>query len=164
MRPYAVWKAAKYLVAKSELYKDLNIQINASWLSEPLGSNTSLKTFIQDNSSVISDKIGPNDSCDDDTHFNNNMMEKDESTVESDVYSDPEDENNTLHAGAIEQDTLLEQQNATVPSSNNILDADCEGIEFAPGEGQKPVSLFYEDNAEYLSFPTIFCGQTRSTR
>ena len=27
---------------------------------------------------------------------------------------------------------------------------------FAPGEGQVPLSVFNDDNAEYLSFPTIF--------
>ena len=32
---------------------------------------------------------------------------------------------------------------------------------FAPGEGQKPLGIFKDPNAEYLSFPTIFCGETR---
>ena len=32
---------------------------------------------------------------------------------------------------------------------------------FAPGEGQKPLCIFKDPNAEYLSFPTIFCGKTR---
>ena len=32
---------------------------------------------------------------------------------------------------------------------------------FAPGEGQRPLSLYYDEDAEYLSFPTIFCGQRR---
>jgi hypothetical protein len=29
---------------------------------------------------------------------------------------------------------------------------------FAPGEGLKPVGLYSDPDAEYLSFPTIFCG------
>ncbi|XP_062614791.1 uncharacterized protein LOC134276564 [Saccostrea cucullata] len=32
---------------------------------------------------------------------------------------------------------------------------------FAPGENQKPISLFTDKDAEYLCFPTIFCGQRR---
>ena len=32
---------------------------------------------------------------------------------------------------------------------------------FAPGEGQKPVGLYSDPDADYLSFPTIFCGQKR---
>ena len=35
---------------------------------------------------------------------------------------------------------------------------------FAPGEGQHPLSLYQDKDAEYLSFPTIFCGQTRPSR
>ena len=31
---------------------------------------------------------------------------------------------------------------------------------FAPGEGQHPLSLFQDKEAEYLCFPTIFCDQT----
>ncbi|XP_062599574.1 uncharacterized protein LOC134261132 [Saccostrea cucullata] len=32
---------------------------------------------------------------------------------------------------------------------------------FAPGEGQRPLSLYQDQTAEYLSFPTIFCGKGR---
>ncbi|XP_062570615.1 uncharacterized protein LOC134232646, partial [Saccostrea cucullata] len=32
---------------------------------------------------------------------------------------------------------------------------------FAPGENQKPISLFTDKDAEYLCFPTIFCGHRR---
>ena len=34
-------------------------------------------------------------------------------------------------------------------------------ISVAPSEGQRPVSLFKDKNAEYLAFPTLFCGQKR---
>lgn len=36
-----------------------------------------------------------------------------------------------------------------------------EAIKFAPGEGQKPISLLLDRNAEALSFPSIFCGVKR---
>ena len=32
---------------------------------------------------------------------------------------------------------------------------------FAPGEGQQHLSIFQDLNAEYFSFPSIFCEQTR---
>lgn len=32
---------------------------------------------------------------------------------------------------------------------------------FAPGEGQIPLSLYNDPDAEFLSFPTIYCGQRR---
>ena len=34
-------------------------------------------------------------------------------------------------------------------------------LTFALGEGQVPVSVFKDENAEYLAFPTIFFGQKR---
>ena len=35
---------------------------------------------------------------------------------------------------------------------------------FAPGEGQHHLSLYQDKDAEYLCFPTIFCGQTPPNR
>ena len=32
---------------------------------------------------------------------------------------------------------------------------------FAPGEGQRPISLYSDPDAEYLAFPRIYCGQKR---
>ena len=32
---------------------------------------------------------------------------------------------------------------------------------FAPGEGQHPLSLYQDTDAEYLCFPSLFCGQRR---
>ncbi|KAJ8049125.1 hypothetical protein HOLleu_01729 [Holothuria leucospilota] len=34
-------------------------------------------------------------------------------------------------------------------------------LTFAPGENQQPLSLLQDDDAEYLAFPSIFCGQRR---
>ena len=34
-------------------------------------------------------------------------------------------------------------------------------LSFAPGEGQHPLNLFQDADAEYLSFPTIYCGERR---
>ena len=34
-----------------------------------------------------------------------------------------------------------------------------KGFIFAPGQGKLPKSIFCDDDAEYLAFPTIFCGQ-----
>ena len=41
-------------------------------------------------------------------------------------------------------------------------DADTNKVyTFAPGENQKPLSLYEDKDAEYLCFPTIFCGERR---
>ena len=82
----------------------------------------------------------------------NNMspaMEEDDkcnSDSDEDKYSEV-DVNEPLH----NLDTLL---------GENDFDNNKEYV-FAPGEGQTPLSIFQDNNAEYLSFPSIFCGQTR---
>ena len=41
------------------------------------------------------------------------------------------------------------------------IDNKCDKVfAFAPGEGQHPLSLYNDKDAEYLCFPSIFCGQT----
>ena len=47
--------------------------------------------------------------------------------------------------------TLLDEQTV---DKNEILSV-------APGEGQRPLSIFKDPNSEYLAFPTLFCGQKR---
>ena len=34
---------------------------------------------------------------------------------------------------------------------------------FAPGEGQRPINLLQDKDAEYLSFPTMYCGERMNT-
>lgn len=48
-------------------------------------------------------------------------------------------------------DTLLDDAKYDI---SNVL-------EFAPGERQRPLGLLQDPDAEYLAFPTIFCGQRR---
>ena len=54
---------------------------------------------------------------------------------------------------AANMDTMVDDANIK-NKSNNIL-------KIAPGEGQHPLSLYQGTDAEYLCFPTIFCGQRR---
>ena len=64
---------------------------------------------------------------------------------ESDTFSEVDDAEN------IPVITLLDDQTF---DKNKI-------VSVAPGEGQKPLSIFRDPNSEYLAFPTIFCGQKR---
>ena len=50
-------------------------------------------------------------------------------------------------------DTLLQEPDIN-ESGDNI-------ISFAPGEGNKPLGIFMDRDSEFLSFPTIFCGERR---
>ena len=62
---------------------------------------------------------------------------------ESDNFSEVEDEAPLM--------TFLDNQTY---DKNAILSV-------APGEGQRPLSIFKDPDSEYLSFPTLFCGQKR---
>ena len=53
-------------------------------------------------------------------------------------------------------DTLVDDENL-----ENKYD---KVITFAPGEGQHPLSLYHDIEAEDLCFPTIFCGQRRPSK
>ena len=54
-------------------------------------------------------------------------------------------------------DTLLDE----ISDESDVINSGDKEYIFAPGEGQRPLSLYRDDDAEYLSFPTIFCGQKR---
>ena len=67
------------------------------------------------------------------------------SDSESDVFSEIDDDNKTPIT------TLLDEQTF---DKNEVLSV-------APGEGQRPLGIFKDPDAEYLAFPTLFCGQKR---
>ncbi|CAC5400691.1 unnamed protein product [Mytilus coruscus] len=132
VRPFAVICALHYLMRTSDLYKSSGIEINEDWITEIAKINEE-ETQNEKNSTEQEDNQDQNDSEDDSDHF-------------SEV-----DENET-HVG--NTDTLLDH----IPDDNPLCDT---GLTFAPGEGQRPISLYSDPDAEYLSFPTIFCGQRR---
>ena len=64
-----------------------------------------------------------------------------------------------------DQDEEEDDEPINAPSTNTMLhDKDIDPtnttLTFTPGEGKRPV--FHEPLAEYLCFPTIFCGQQRA--
>ena len=138
--PLAVWKAVDYLVKNSPLYEQLNTQINTNWLNSGIDWKSELSNFIapDDETNSHSGLIDASSSSD----------ENSDNPDESERYSDPDNGNDqdTLHAGFIEQDTMLHQDDIRVPNITSF-DKDITEINFAPGEGQKPISLFYDDNA-----------------
>ena len=56
---------------------------------------------------------------------------------------------------AIHRDTLLHEEDIPHADPKSFP---CE-LNFAPGEGHIPMSIFQDADVEYLAFPTIFCGQ-----
>ena len=52
----------------------------------------------------------------------------------------------------------------TLVDDENLENKYDKVITFAPGEGQHPLSLYHDADAEYLCYPTIFCGQRRPSK
>ncbi|MCG7875518.1 MAG: AAA family ATPase [Candidatus Thiodiazotropha endolucinida] len=72
----------------------------------------------------------------------------------------------TSHVEEIYDSDAEEITQENVGNIDTLLDdADIENrnstFTFAPGEGQRPLSIFQDKDSEYLCFPTIFCGQRR---
>ena len=70
-----------------------------------------------------------------------------------------EENEDNLETCAIDMDTMIDDYDPIIPQCNEPLVP--EELTFAPGEGQVPLSVFQDENAEYLAFPTIYCGQKR---
>ena len=70
-----------------------------------------------------------------------------------------EEDDGNLETCVIDMDTMLDDYEPIIPQLDEPLIP--QELTFAPGEGQIPVSMFKDKNAEYLAFPTIFCGQKR---
>ena len=88
-------------------------------------------------------------------HKQNPTLEAKDSKATDDFDSDHFSEVDTYEqVGNV--DTLVDDENL-----ENKYD---KVITFAPGEGQHPLSLYHDEDAEYLCFPTIFCGQRRPSK
>ena len=93
-----------------------------------------------------------------------NISINDEWNTENKIVSDTEDERNNESSGD-ESDTFSEvgdDQNVPLMTLLDEQSVDRNAVlSVAPGEGQRPLSIFKDPNAEYLAFPTLFCGQKR---
>ena len=145
IRPNKVVKALQWLLSNSDLYKEAGITIDPSW-EQTINDDHSPETiaFVNNpgskhctNEEMALDDNNGNDvkSGDDEDAGMQNFLEADEQEV-----------------ACGNMDTLLDNADA---NSDSVFVV-------APGEGQTPLSIFQDKNAEYLAFPTIFCGQTRT--
>ena len=139
IRPVRVIQIAQWLIHTGELYKQENIKINAQWLEEFENSH-------------IHENIGTentSESDDSDLHLEGNNLNEDNSRENGVEVDDSQ-----LIAGVT--DTML--------TSPNFMDnSECERVlNVAPGEGNKPLSIFKDKYCEELAYPNIFCGQRRA--
>jgi hypothetical protein len=135
VRPHAIITALHWLLRNGPVFQDAQIQIDETWL----------ETMMRDQHTVeqLFTEFVNTGSTDADCNVDDN-----ENATDSDHYSEV-DETERPQGN---MDTMLDE--AEYDNS--------QVLEIAPGEGRKPLSLFQDPDAEYMAFPTIFCGQRRA--
>ena len=158
VRPTAVLSALHWLMSGSELYKNSGVQIDSSWA----------ESVTSDSREIIREFLSPNAnfSASADVEDENQQTPQNNGDTSAVENTTPEDKNSTEGTG-YESDNFSEIDSAenVTGNSDTLLDDDSLNTDrsytFAPGEGQHPLSLYTDHDAESLSFPTIFCGQKR---
>ena len=169
IRPHVVLTALRYLVQNSSLYQKFKT-IGSEWI-EYIQQTTHLnRLFVEGHNHDVDDDeemasvdttepcIGGHSSRDTDCEFNDS---------DTDCEVDDSEYTNVTQGNL---DTMLTENipisvtNAQLQDRMTNLEETCNVdshrvLNLAPGEGQIPV--YREPDAEYLSFGTLFCGQTR---
>ena len=146
VRPLRVLAALHWLVNKSKLYKRSGVEIDVNWFKEVTESS---EEFLEVSNKQIKIK-----------HKQNRTTEEDENVSSLSKDNTTADDYDSDHFSKI--DTNEQVGNVDTLVDDEHLENKCDKvITFAPGEGQHPLSLYHDSDAEYLSFPTLFCGQRR---
>jgi hypothetical protein len=139
VRPNKVAEAGRWLVNNGDLYKDEGITFNDTWLednSNNLVFDDNCDDQISEGSENVdcnADKTQQTLTCDDDNNWSEDDAE--------------------IPAGIT--DTML-------TSPDFLTDNECQHIlNLAPGEGNRPTSIFRDRYSEELAYPGIFIGQKR---
>ena len=151
VRPLRVLAALHWLMNNSELYKKSGIIVDDNWFQEVTESaEDTVREFLEVSKEQCKDKANAENEKQKQDKTNENDIE-----ASNDYYSDHYSEvDANEQVGNI--DTLVDDADI-----DNKYD---KVFTFAPGEGQHPLSLYQDKDAEYLCFPTIFCGQTPPSR
>ena len=146
VRPLRVLTALHWLMNNSKLYKNSGIVIDDDWFQEVTESaEETVREFLGNS----------RESTNDNNSVENKKQEESTSKQDTDAPADYDSDHYSEvdaidHVGNI--DTLVDDAD---------IDNKCDKVfTFAPGEGQHPLSLYNDKDAEYLCFPSIFCGQT----
>ena len=146
VRPLRVLTALHWLMNNSKLYKNSGILIDDDWFQEVTESaEETVREFLGVSREQTNDKHSM------ENEKQEEITTKKDSDAPTDYDSDHYSEIDASdHVGNI--DTLVDDAD---------IDNKCDKVfTFAPGEGQHPISLYNDKDAEYLCFPSIFCGQT----
>lgn len=133
VRPEKIIEAAKWLIHNSRLFRNEGISLNTEW------SAINGDTLMQEKEIANS--------------IHNESRDLNEESANCEVESEQWSENDeAVLKPAGNFDTVM--QPADFREFNRILSV-------APAEGNSPLGMFQDINAEFLSFPTIYCGESR---
>ena len=144
VRRLRVLTALHWLMNNSKLYKNSGIVIDDDWFQEVTEST---EETVREVLGVPREQTNDKHSMENEKQITSKKDANAPTDYDSDHYSEI-DAND--HVGNI--DTLVDDADI-----DNTYD---KVFTFAPGEGQHPLSLYNDKDAEYLCFPSIFCGQT----
>lgn len=136
IRPKKCIDALKWLLQNSKMFQNEEITINENW--DISSEQSSWYGFNHEN--VDEMNSGSED---------HNLLDDANSQEQEDGWTEDVNFESRLTGNT---DTLLHP--ADVRSLSKVFS-------FAPGENQSPLGLYEDVNAEYLAFPTIYCGQRR---
>ena len=151
VRPLKVLTALQWLLDNSDLYKKAGINVANNWFQEVTeSSDENVREFLE--TSAEHSKSMNNVECPNPGQNQNASISVQNDGTETD---NCESDDGYSEIDANEQvgnvDTLVDDAN--IESKYDKV------YTFAPGEGQHPLSLYQDKDAEYLCFPSIFCGQ-----
>lgn len=136
IRPKKCIDALKWLLQNSKMFQNEEITINENW--DISSEQSSWYGFNHEN--VDEMNSGSED---------HNLLDDANSQEQEDGWTEDVNFESRLTGNT---NTLLHP--ADVRSLSKVFS-------FAPGENQSPLGLYEDVNAEYLAFPTIYCGQRR---
>ena len=152
VRPLRVLTALHWLVNKSELYKRAGVEIDVDWFKEVTeSSEETVREFLEVPKEQNKEK-----------HRQNPTVKEDASEYLLSKDSKATDDYDSDHFSEIDTSEQVGNVDTVVDDEN--LESKYDAITFAPGEGQHPLSLYHDVDAEYLCFPTIFCGERRPSK
>ena len=147
VRPVRVLTALHWLMNNSELYKKSGIVVDEGWFKEVTESmEDTVREFLE----VSKEQSKFKDNTESEVQEHDKTSQND--TVEPNGYDSD-------HYSEVDANERVGNVDTLVDDAD--IDNKCDKVfTFAPGEGQHPLSLYQDKDAEYLCFPSIFCGQT----
>ena len=146
VRPLRVLTAVHWLMNNSKLYKNSGIVIDDDWFREVTESaEETVREFVGVSREQTNDK--------------HSMENEKQEEITTKKVSDAPTDYDSDHYSEIDANDHVGNIDTLVDDAD--IDNKCDKVfTFAPGEGQHPISLYNDKDAEYLCFPSIFCGQT----